>query len=169
MSNAHSLARAHTPHTTISALTFGPGVSYPMVLGVGYKKANVAKFDPDTNQVTLSDGTVMSYDYLVVATGLENRWPVPGAGNAEALANNVCSIYGGAAHAARTFIMITGVKPGDSVRPSRSSIDLPVQLLIPLWRSLSRARGLSLTAHLHSATNANQMRWCATKDHVPCG
>lgn len=140
-----------------------------MVLGVGYKKANVAKFDPDTNQVTLSDGTVMSYDYLVVATGLENRWPVPGAGNAEALANNVCSIYGGAAHAARTFIMITGVKPGDSVRPSRSSLDLPVQLLIPLWRSLSRARGLSLTAHLHSATNANQMRWCATKDHVPCG
>ena len=37
-------------------------------------KGAVATFQPDGNTVTLTDGTVVSYDYLVVATGLKLDW-----------------------------------------------------------------------------------------------
>lgn len=53
----------------------------------------VATFDPDNNRVTLKSGTSISYDYLVVAMGIQIDW-----GNIKGLAetigkNGVCSNY----------------------------------------------------------------------------
>lgn len=37
-------------------------------------KASVTQFDPDNNKIKLSDGSEVSYDYLVVAIGLKIDW-----------------------------------------------------------------------------------------------
>jgi sulfide:quinone oxidoreductase len=41
---------------------------------VTHKKASVAEFLPDTNQVVTDAGETMSYDYLIVSTGIELRY-----------------------------------------------------------------------------------------------
>lgn len=42
--------------------------------GVTWIKANVLALDPDNNQVSLDNGTVIDYKQLVVAPGLKVRW-----------------------------------------------------------------------------------------------
>jgi len=42
--------------------------------GIKRIKGAVATFQPDANTVTLSDGTVVGYDFLVVAAGLKLDW-----------------------------------------------------------------------------------------------
>ncbi len=50
-----------------------------MPSGVTHIEAEACQFDPDASTVSLSDGTRLPYDYLVVATGLRTRWDlVPG-------------------------------------------------------------------------------------------
>jgi sulfide:quinone oxidoreductase len=84
---------------------------------VQWSQNNVTKFDPDNNSVVLSDGSTLKYDYLVVANGIESRWVIPGAGNpTTGFAANVASIYGGPVEAARTYVLVSGIKPGDKVR-----------------------------------------------------
>jgi NADPH-dependent 2,4-dienoyl-CoA reductase/sulfur reductase-like enzyme len=47
--------------------------------GVTHIAAAASEFNPSNNTVSLSDGTQLPYDYLVVATGLRTRWDlVPG-------------------------------------------------------------------------------------------
>lgn len=42
--------------------------------GVQWVKNSVAELNPDQSKVVLADGSSISYDFLVVATGLENKW-----------------------------------------------------------------------------------------------
>lgn len=47
--------------------------------GATWIKDKVASFDPDNNQVTLGNGDTVSYDYMVVAAGIQIDWgKVPG-------------------------------------------------------------------------------------------
>ncbi len=39
--------------------------------GINFKPVPVAKVDPDANRIELEDGSTLSYDYLVIATGPE--------------------------------------------------------------------------------------------------
>lgn len=41
---------------------------------VDWYKDHVTKFHPERSEITLSDGRVMSYDFMVIATGLELRY-----------------------------------------------------------------------------------------------
>ncbi|MCB0476947.1 MAG: NAD(P)/FAD-dependent oxidoreductase [Crocinitomicaceae bacterium] len=61
--------------------------------GAKWIKDKVAELDPDNNQVKLASGDTVSYDYLVMSPGLQNR-PDLVEGLAETLGkNNVCSVY----------------------------------------------------------------------------
>ncbi len=42
--------------------------------GVKWEKNDVCSFDPDNNQVTLSDGATIGYDYLIISPGLKLCW-----------------------------------------------------------------------------------------------
>lgn len=61
--------------------------------GVKWIQDYAEHFDPDNNTVTLRSGAVLSYDYLVICTGLQLDWHKI-AGLKETLGkNNVCSNY----------------------------------------------------------------------------
>ena len=61
--------------------------------GVTHIAAAVKEFEPANNRVTLSDGTVVTYDYLVVATGVKLDWSKI-EGLSDTLGKNgVCSNY----------------------------------------------------------------------------
>lgn len=63
--------------------------------GTKWLAQSVTKFSPETNRVTLDNGTVVDYDYLVVAAGIQSNWnTVPGV--LEGLQNKdsgVVSVY----------------------------------------------------------------------------
>lgn len=42
--------------------------------GVNWCQKGVQSFNPEQNQITLADGTEVTYEYLVVGTGSELRW-----------------------------------------------------------------------------------------------
>lgn len=59
-------------------------------------KANATAFEPGTNQVVLSDGSKVNYDYLIVAPGIQINWGnIKGLTEAlkDPLSTNVSSIY----------------------------------------------------------------------------
>jgi sulfide:quinone oxidoreductase len=61
--------------------------------GVRLIRAAAEKFDPENNQVSLRDGSTISYDYLVVCTGVKLDWDKV-EGLAETLGRKgVCSNY----------------------------------------------------------------------------
>ncbi len=45
-----------------------------MPVGATWLKDRVATFEPEVNQVTLEDGKKVTYDYLVVAAGIQLNW-----------------------------------------------------------------------------------------------
>lgn len=56
-------------------------------------KEKVVSFQPEQNQVTLGDGSLLSYEYMVVAPGIQLNWDEV-KGLSETLGkNNVCSNY----------------------------------------------------------------------------
>ncbi|MEN9497739.1 MAG: hypothetical protein RL750_638, partial [Bacteroidota bacterium] len=60
---------------------------------VEWIRARVASFDPAKNQVTLSDGSLVAYQYLIIATGIQMNWQEV-KGLPETLGKNgVCSNY----------------------------------------------------------------------------
>jgi sulfide:quinone oxidoreductase len=60
---------------------------------VTWIKEAVTTFNPDANSVSLADGTVVSYDYLVVCPGLQINWDgIPGLKEYVGR-NGVCSNY----------------------------------------------------------------------------
>lgn len=62
--------------------------------GVDWIQDYVAAFDPDNNRVVLRSGTALTYDYLVVALGIQVDWDkIPGLQEALAMRNGVCSNY----------------------------------------------------------------------------
>ncbi len=59
--------------------------------GITHIAAAASEFNPNQNTVSLSDGSQLPYDYLVVATGLRTRWDlVPGL--QEALNDPSCPV-----------------------------------------------------------------------------
>ncbi len=61
--------------------------------GVTWLQAAVSSFDPEANSLTLSSGESLTYDYLVLALGIQIDWGKI-AGLKEALGkHNVCSNY----------------------------------------------------------------------------
>ena len=64
-----------------------------MPSGVEWIRSKVSVFDPVNNEVSLSDGTRIRYQYLVVATGIQMNWQEV-KGLPETLGKNgVCSNY----------------------------------------------------------------------------
>ena len=62
--------------------------------GVTWIQEYVTAFDPDQNQVVLKNGDTITYDYLVVALGIQIDWDrVKGLREALAERNSVCSNY----------------------------------------------------------------------------
>lgn len=60
---------------------------------VEWIRARVTSFEPEKNQVMLSDGTLVAYQYLIVATGIQMNWQEV-KGLPETLGKNgVCSNY----------------------------------------------------------------------------
>jgi sulfide:quinone oxidoreductase len=84
--------------------------------GVAHVQAAASAFDPGSNTVSLSNGTQLPYDYLVVATGMRTRWDlVPGL--QEALHDPACpvvSIYD-FDHCVKTSKFISEFKEGTAV------------------------------------------------------
>ena len=61
--------------------------------GVTWRQHAVAEFEPDQNRIVMQDGTTITYDWLVLAAGLQINWDaIPGL--KESLgADGVCSNY----------------------------------------------------------------------------
>ena len=79
--------------------------------GVKRIKAAARKFDPANNKVELSSGDFVTYDYLVVCTGVKLDWAKVD-GLAEALGHDgVCSNYS-PDHVKYTWECIKALKPG---------------------------------------------------------
>jgi sulfide:quinone oxidoreductase len=83
--------------------------------GVEWIPENAATFDPDRNTVATNKGTVVEYDYLVVATGLQLRYEAVD-GLVEALEKNqkVCSNYS-PVHVHKTLPCIENFKEGNAL------------------------------------------------------
>jgi len=80
--------------------------------GVTRIKAAASAFDPDANSVQLSNGDEVTYDYLVVCTGLTLDWDKV-EGLADALGHDgVCSNYS-PTHVTYTWDCIKALKPGN--------------------------------------------------------
>lgn len=61
---------------------------------VTHKKATVAEFLPETNQVVTHAGETLSYDYLIVSTGIELRYDlIEGMDSKRIGTNGIASIY----------------------------------------------------------------------------
>jgi sulfide:quinone oxidoreductase len=79
--------------------------------GVKRIKAGARKFDPANNTIELSTGQTVTYDYLVVCTGVKLDWGKV-AGLADALGRDgVCSNYS-PEHVPYTWQCIKALKPG---------------------------------------------------------
>jgi len=82
--------------------------------GVTWIREGVASFDPVANRITTSGGQTLSYDALVVATGITLCWEAI-KGLPEALGSGgVCSNYS-REHAAYTWECIQGFQGGNAV------------------------------------------------------
>lgn len=82
--------------------------------GVQWIKANATQVEPKINQVTLDNGTTLSYDFLIVATGLTMNY-APVKGLKEALGKDgVHTIYD-YKDAEKTYEAINSLKSGTAL------------------------------------------------------
>jgi sulfide:quinone oxidoreductase len=85
-----------------------------MPKGVKWIQQRVESFNPDQNQVILDNGESVSYDFLVVAAGIQLNWQDV-KGLKETLGKNgVCSNYS-FEHAPYTFECIQNLKAGKAI------------------------------------------------------
>ncbi len=64
-----------------------------MPKGVTWIKEKAQSFEPDQNQVTLANGTLVTYDYLIVAPGIQVNWGAIKGLKETIGKNGVCSNY----------------------------------------------------------------------------
>ncbi|WP_374544961.1 NAD(P)/FAD-dependent oxidoreductase [Rhodoblastus sp.] len=78
--------------------------------GIDFKPVPVAKIDPETSRLELEDGSSLSYDYLIVATGPELAFDEIEGFGPEAFTSSVCHID----HAEKTALTLEEFckKPG---------------------------------------------------------
>lgn len=85
-----------------------------MPKGVTWIKHRVTQFQPEQNQISLADGTLLAYDYLVVAAGIQLNWDEV-KGLKETLGkNNVCSNYS-FDYAPYTYECLKNFKGGNAI------------------------------------------------------
>ncbi len=61
--------------------------------GIGFRGVGAAKVMPDRNQLELTDGVLLDYDYLVIATGPELAFDeIPGLGPHGGFTQSVCHV-----------------------------------------------------------------------------
>lgn len=108
--------------------------------GVKHYPLNVSSFDPENNVVKTSEGTQVSYDYLIVAPGLETNFGAV-SGLSEALqdpASSVSSIYS-AQTVENVWKNIQGFKQGNAIFTQPAGIikcaGAPQKIL---WMALSQ-------------------------------
>ncbi|EOO00677.1 putative sulfide-quinone oxidoreductase protein [Phaeoacremonium minimum UCRPA7] len=108
--------------------------------GVKHYPLNVSNFDPENNVVKTSEGTQVSYDYLIVAPGLETNFGAV-SGLSEALqdpASSVSSIYS-AQTVENVWKNIQGFKQGNAIFTQPAGIikcaGAPQKIL---WMALSQ-------------------------------
>lgn len=108
--------------------------------GVKHYPFNVSSFDPENNVVKTSEGTQVSYDYLIVAPGLETNFGAV-SGLSEALqdpASSVSSIYS-AQTVENVWKNIQGFKHGNAIFTQPAGIikcaGAPQKIL---WMALSQ-------------------------------
>lgn len=77
-------------------------------------KTAVTSFQPEKNTVTTADGNIFSYDYLVVAPGIQLNWGQV-KGLKEALGKNGVTSNYSFDYAPYTFECLNKLKPGDTV------------------------------------------------------
>jgi sulfide:quinone oxidoreductase len=82
--------------------------------GVTWIKKEVMSFDPDSNSVQLENGTNLTYEYLVVAPGIQLNWSAI-KGLPEALGKNGVSSNYSFKTAPYTFEMIKNLKKGKAI------------------------------------------------------
>ena len=98
----YALAKTHRPTASV------------MPSGVTWIRGAAKSFEPETNTVRLQDGGAVTYDYLVVCTGVKFDWGKI-AGLAETLGRNgVCSNYSPRT-APYTWECVQALKAGDKV------------------------------------------------------
>ncbi len=82
--------------------------------GVTWIRAAVTDFSPDRNRLTLSDGKVLGYDYLIACPGLKIAWEKIEGLNETLGSNGVCSNYR-ADTAEYTWRLIQGFRGGTAL------------------------------------------------------
>jgi len=82
--------------------------------GVEWIKESVAAFSPDNNSVSLSNGESITYDYLVVAPGIQLNWKDV-KGLEESLGKNGVSSNYSFKYAPYTFELIKNLKKGKAI------------------------------------------------------
>jgi len=82
--------------------------------GVTWIKKGVTAFDPDTYSIHLDDGSHLTYEYLVVAPGIQLNWAAI-KGLPEALGKNGVSSNYSFKTAPYTFEMIKNLKKGKAI------------------------------------------------------
>jgi sulfide:quinone oxidoreductase len=98
----YPLAKTHRPEASV------------MPPGVTWIRGAAQTFEPDKNTVRLQNGDALTYDYLVVCTGVKLDW-VKIAGLAETLGRNgVCSNYSPKT-VSYTWECVQALKAGDKV------------------------------------------------------
>jgi sulfide:quinone oxidoreductase len=80
-------------------------------VGVSFIQGAAKAFDPEKNSVTLESGDTLTYDYLVVATGVKLDWDKVEGLSATLGKNGVCSNYS-PLHVTYTWQCIQGLKSG---------------------------------------------------------
>ena len=109
-------------------------------------KAKVGRLDPRSREVTLSDGSAISYDRLLLATGAEPvRLSLPGVERAHTLRtlSDCRSIVAGAANARRALVLGASFI-GLEVAASLRARGLEVHVAAPEKRPMERTMGPEL-------------------------
>ncbi|MFP4147140.1 MAG: NAD(P)/FAD-dependent oxidoreductase [Halorhodospira sp.] len=134
-----------------------------MPAGVEWVKAMVETYDPDQNRITTDEGETISYDYLVVTSGLELRFDqIEGMSPEQIGRNGIGCVYDNPDHAARTWSAIDAYLEeggkGVFIRPPGAikCAGAPLKMIM-LTEHRLRQRGMRDNAELHYYVPADGM------------
>jgi sulfide:quinone oxidoreductase len=141
----YPLAKTHRPEASV------------MPPGVQWIRGAAKAFEPEKNTVRLQDGSVCTYDYLVVCTGVKLDWGKI-AGLSETLGRNgVCSNYSPSS-VSYTWDCVQALKPGDKVVCTQPPLPFKCpgapQKIIYLIADRLRRRGILKDCKLDFFTHA---------------
>lgn len=128
--------------------------------GVTLIKDSVTAFDPQHNRVTLGSGNSLSYDYLVVCTGLDLLWEKVAGLPATIGKNGVCSNYA-PEYVEYTWQCLQGLKAGAKAVFTQAPMPFKCpgapQKIAYLTADFLRKHGLLDKCEVHFLTHAPAM------------